>query len=200
LQRHHYIQDSHDFPERATTFETATNPKSTENSKSATTFKRAATSKRTIAQTNTDSTRDESSITGHESHPTKKRKKQVSKKHENNVLEQTQELTESGAPGARGFVEVDSDLESSLFIPQTASPVDASPDNFFEEFGHAFDKGQTKKYSVFSKGSEGPSTASNVAVSAPQKQRASALPEGGDRSPVRSTGKNGGSCRRKPRK
>jgi hypothetical protein len=182
--------------ESAATSKRATTSKSTETSKSTTTFKRAATSKRTIAQTNTDSTRDESSIIDHESHPTKKRKKQASKKHDNNA----RELAGSDAPGALGIVEVDSGPESSLFIPETAPLGTASPDNFFEEFGNALDKGQTEKYSVFSKGSESPSIVSNVAVPAPSKQRASALPKGGDRSPIRSTGKNGGSCRRKPRK
>jgi hypothetical protein len=39
------------------------------------------------------------------------------------------------AQGTR-FVEVYSDPETSLFIPQTESPVAASSDNFFEEYSN----------------------------------------------------------------
>jgi hypothetical protein len=53
----------------------------------------------------------------------------------------------------------------------------ASSNNFFEEFGNALDKNQTEKYSVFNKGSEGPSSARATISNGPtpQKQLAGAL-------------------------
>ena len=160
-----------------------TTSQSAESSKSATISNSAATSKRTIAQTNADSIRDESSNVDHESQPAKRRKKKASKKHDNKVLEQTQEPVGNNTLEARNTLlsELDSDAESSLFIPQIGDsrPDTASSNSFFEEYGKALDKGQTEQYSVFSKGSQ--STSSPGATfsngPAPRKQHASALPK-----------------------
>ena len=162
----------------AATSHSAANSKSESiaTSKSASTSKSAATSKRRVAQTNTDSTKGDSSFNiDHEDQPAKKRRKQANKKHISSILEQTQEPVENDTFGAQGkhLEEVDSDPESSLFIPQTGDsglPVAASPDNFWEEYREALDEGQTEKYSIFSKSSEGPAP-----QSAPQTQRAGTI-------------------------
>jgi len=188
------------------TSQSAATFKSTTVSKRITTSKRAATSKRTIAQTNTDSNRDESSNVDPESQWAKRRRKKASKKHDNNVLAETQEPAGNNTPEARDthLFEDDSDAESSLFIPQTGSPVATSADRFFEEYSNAADKGQTEKYLVLSKGSEILSTSrpSSNNIPGPQKQPSSPLPKakGGHHFPVRSNGKNGRDRRRKPRR
>lgn len=127
--------------------------------KSATTSKSSASSKRTTVQAN-----GETSNSDHEYQPVKKRKKQASKehainKHDNNGVEQTQKLAKNDTSEALGthLEEIDSDTESSLFIPQTDDsglPVAASSDTSLEAFDKAPKDSQEK--SVFNEGTQGP--------------------------------------------
>jgi len=136
-------------------------PKSVAASKSGATFEGIAASnsvttpKRKIAQTNTTSANGESSnVVAHEYQPVKKRKKQTSRNHNDHVPKQVQEAAENDTLEARDthLENVESDLESSLFIPE--APVAASSDKSFEAFDKAFEEVQKK--SVFNQGNGGP--------------------------------------------
>jgi hypothetical protein len=132
--------------------------------KSALTPKSSAPSKRTIVQTNTDSANGESSNSEHDDQPVKRRKKQAKKEkasneHDKKVFQRTRKLAKNDISEVRGthLEEIDSDPESSLFIPQTDDsglPAAASSDTSPEAFDKALEELQEK--SVFHVGNQGP--------------------------------------------
>lgn len=114
-------------------------------------------SKRTRAEIDTEPT---TANAHREDQPSKKRKKRTSKKHGDNTPEQVQKRTENDTleAGDTHLKEFDSDIESSLFVPQTGDaelPVAASYDATSEAFDKALEEGQKK--SVFNERSAGPS-------------------------------------------